>query len=789
MTRTRQGFARRRTEAWAVAQAARAAIADHPRHLVLMAVVAGLLMGPVWPPGVLAVALLALALGGGAGLSLVATAAVLGGAALADVRLAALDAGPALGLTGRFVASDAVLLESVRVRPTGMRAARVKLLAGRTAGMVVAARVTPRAPWPAEARVGDVLALKGRIVPLAWYEAYQRRRGAGAALAVARAQATGRRRGGLAGVLDRTRQTAERSLGTHVPGAEAGMLRGMVLGQDEGIDEPVREEFRRSGLAHLLAASGQNVTLLAVLAIAAATALGAGLRVRLAAALVLVALYVPLAGGGPSIQRAGVMGAAGLVAALAGRPASRWYAVGLAAVVTLGVNPRAAGEPGWQLSFAAVLALVLLAPPLGAAFCRQGCPRALADAAAITIAATAGTAPLMALHFGAVSLASLPANLLVAPAVAPVMWLGMLAATVGQVSSRAAAPLSGLAAYPAAYVEWIAHVAAGFRSASVGVKVSSLPVVALAYVAMGGFAIAVRSALRRSGRVPRRRLRAGLALVGLSLALGATIVATRLRPPPRARGELMVSFLEVGQGDATLLQRDDTAVLVDTGPPGGPILERLREAGVHDLDALVLTHAQDDHEGMAPAVLRAHPTQLVLNGGAGGATPVQRSLPMLAARARARVLVPFAGEVVRFGTLRMRVLWPPAIAPGTPAAVSDPNLRAVVADVRLGDFDLLLTADAESDVTAALALPEVDALKVAHHGSTDDGLAAELARLKPKLAAIEVGARNPYGHPTRQALRALRAVPRVVRTDRDGTVRLRVSGGRMRVDQTRVGVN
>ena len=85
------------------------------------------------------------------------------------------------------------------------------------------------------------------------------------------------------------------------------------------------------------------------------------------AALALVALYVPLAGGGPSIQRAGVMGVAGLVAALAGRPASRWYALGLAAAVTLALNPRAAGEPGWQLSFAAVVGLLAL----GAAAARR----------------------------------------------------------------------------------------------------------------------------------------------------------------------------------------------------------------------------------------------------------------------------------------------------------------------------------------------------------------------------------------------------------------------------------
>src|SRR6266498_2707941 len=112
--------------------------------------------------------------------------------------------------------------------------------------------------------------------------------------------------------------------------------------------------------------------------------LGLGRRARLAGVLGLIAVYVPLTGAGPSILRAGVMGAAGLVAALAGRPASRWYALGLAAAGTLALNPFAAGEPGWQLSFAAVVGLLALAAPVREALERRRIPRAVAEAAAMT---------------------------------------------------------------------------------------------------------------------------------------------------------------------------------------------------------------------------------------------------------------------------------------------------------------------------------------------------------------------------------------------------------------------
>jgi competence protein ComEC len=156
---------------------------------------------------------------------------------------------------------------------------------------------------------------------------------------------------------------------------------------------------------------------------------------------------------------------------------------------------------------------------------------------------------------------------------------------------------------------------------------------------------------------------------------------------------------------------------------------------------------------------------------------VQRALPAAVAADRSREIVPRAGEVVRLGRIRLRILWPPP--PDGPLA-GDPNERAIVARAELGAFSLLLTADAESDVTGALDLAPVTALKVAHHGSADPGLPALLARLHPGVAAIEVGRHNSYGHPAPGTLAALRrVVPTVVRTDRDGTVRLHVLGDRM----------
>jgi competence protein ComEC len=183
-------------------------------------------------------------------------------------------------------------------------------------------------------------------------------------------------------------------------------------------------------------------------------------------------------------------------------------------------------------------------------------------------------------------------------------------------------------------------------------------------------------------------------------------------------------------------------------------------------------------------VLRSVPVGAVLDGGEATQPTTGRRAAAAEARADgvARVASD-AGQVVRAGPIVARVLWPARMR--TAARDADPNLRATVLHVSDGEFDLLLSADAESEVLRRIALPQVEAMKVPHHGSSDPGLPEVLARLKPQVAVVPVG-RNTYGHPAPATLAALRAaVPVVRRTDRDGTVRLRVDGGRMRVETGR----
>jgi competence protein ComEC len=574
----------------------------------------------------------------------------------------------------------------------------------------------------------------------------------------------------VAVALERSEEIRERALaglGRGMPAREAELARGFVLGEDEGIDPGTEEDFRRSGLSHLLAVSGENVTLLALLAMPVLGAFGIPLRERLLWALGLIAVYVPLAGSGPSIQRAAVMGAAGLVATLAGRRSSRLYALALALTVTLAIRPSIGADVGWQLSFAAVLGILLLAGPLrGVLLARFGAGawrQALAEGIAVTVAATLATAPLVAYHFETVSTTTLLANLLAMPAVAPAMWLGMVSAAAAQVPGLPLEPLNGLDALLLAYVAQVAEWCAAPSWAELHVRLG-VGGLAASYL---GLAAAIVAALwiDRHRRLASLRRRSAAALVALLAVVALAVVPLDGDSPASPRGQLRVEVLDVGQGDAILLEpRGAPPVLVDGGPPGDDLASQLDAAGVERLGAAVITHDQSDHAAGVEGLLGRLPVARLFYARLG-----QAVLAEAAAAGVAPVRIA-AGAEIHSGGLELEVLWPPRELLAQPLGGDDPNAQALVLLVRWRQFTMLLTADAEAEAVPIDPGP-VDVIKVAHHGSDDAGLGALLDRTRPRLAVISVGAENSYGHPTPATLATLEGHGiRTLRTDRDGTV-------------------
>jgi len=578
------------------------------------------------------------------------------------------------------------------------------------------------------------------------------------------------RRGGIAGVGDRIRDGVGKAVSRGTSGVRRGIVLGVVLGEDEGLPRDVQDDFRGSGLYHLLAVSGQNV------AFVAGGIFGLGWLLRLSRTvrhvLVLVAIggYVLAVGWQPSVVRAGVAGALASLAWLAARPRDRWHFLALGALVLLAWTPTALLEPGFQLSFAAVSAIFVAVPRLRRRTEDLPIPSPVSDALAVAFACGLGTAPIVLLHFGEAPLYTVPANALAFPAAPLVLGLGLTAAAVDPLSPAAAAGLAWLAGWAAAWLELVARVFASLPGAEVGSRTALAVALALAGAWLGVRTFVPRVAARGPGAV--------LALAGLALVCAVGWWATRPAPAWTEPAGLRVSFLDVGQGDAVLLETPSARVLVDQGPPEADVAGQLVRMGVRALSALVLTHPQRDHVGGAAEVIRRLRVERVLDPGLAATGP-EREEAIAAARERGvPVEVVRAGTSVRAGGLVLRVLWPEDA--GTPT--EDPNLNAVVLLASYGETDVLLPADAESDVTGRLPIGKVEVLKVAHHGSADPGLDEELDELRPLVAVISCGRGNDYGHPRPETLAALAAVRGllVYRTDLDGRVVVESDGRSLR---------
>jgi competence protein ComEC len=484
-----------------------------------------------------------------------------------------------------------------------------------------------------------------------------------------------------------------------------------------------------------------------------------------------IGLYVLAVGWQPSVVRAGVAGALASLAWLVARPRDRWHFLALGALVLLVWAPTSVLEPGFQLSFAAVAGIFVGVPRMRDRLQGYPLPPRLAEGLGVAVVCGVVTAPIVLLHFGQAPLYTVPANVLAEPAVPLVLGLGLLAGVADPFAPGVAAALAWLAGWAAAWLEIVARLVASLPSAQIGAKATLV----LALSAATGW-LTMRES---TSRLATRRPAAVVALVGVVGVCLAGWWAVRPAPAWHQPAGLRVTFLDVGQGDSVLLETPSARVLVDQGPPEANVAEQLARMGVSSLSAVVLTHPQRDHVGGAAAVIRQLRVGAVLDPGLAFTGP-EREEAVAAARERN---VPFrvvrAGSEFRAGGLVLRAFWPPD--PGAPS--EDPNLNALVLVATYGETDVLLTADAESDVTARLPLSGVEVLKVAHHGSADPGLDDELRVLRPRIAVISCGRNNDYGHPRAETLTALAGSPglAVYRTDIDGQVVVESDGRQLRV--------
>jgi competence protein ComEC len=544
----------------------------------------------------------------------------------------------------------------------------------------------------------------------------------------------------------RVRRAAVASMGAALPPVSAALLAGLLLGDRTDLPHDVDGGFRLAGAYHILAVSGFNVAILA----AAVWALCRFLRVPRSAgaatAIVIVVGFALVVGPSPSVVRAVVMAVLVLAALLLERDASVTNSLALAALCILAVRPGDLFDPGFQLSFAATLGIVVAPLPR----------HVIVGALAVSAAAQLAVLPVTLTHFNQLSTIGVVANLGVVPLAGVATVLGLVAVGLSFLSETVAA-VAFDAVWPVLLaLRWVVALAARIPGAVVHLPAPG-PVAVACYV--GGLALLVMP--DRAPSLRRRLVRRGAAVGLLVLAVG--LAAWPLVRSPD--GRLRLSVLDVGQGDAVVIEMPDgRTILVDAGS-GGPMRldagERvvapfLWNRGVLSLAGLAVTHDDADHAGGMAAMRRLFRIDEHWTGASAPSQPR------------------------RFGRAIVTPL-PPTAAPA-----GRRNDAGLVLRVEIGLASFLLAADIgaarEHELLMSGTRLASTVLKVAHHGSRFSTTSEFLRAVRPTAAAISVGARNAYGHPDPGVLaRLAEAGVAVYRTDEDGAVIFETDGGTLTV--------
>lgn len=563
------------------------------------------------------------------------------------------------------------------------------------------------------------------------------------------------------------------------------ILAGCVCGDRRAMGERGLEDaFSASGVSHLVAVSGSHLALVASIVGALLSGAGVGGWRRRVSLVVACGLFVAFSGFAASAVRSWAMVACGEAGGALGR---RGHAASSACAVCLAMclaDPTLSGQPGFVLSALSVAALSLAVPYAGYALevAAPTLPRALGpqalrraeaarrsvrDVLASTLVAQAATAPVVARAFGDLSLVAPLANLLLAPLFVVLMAAGLAAACLAPLPALQAAPLA-LADVAGGLAALVVRTTARLPVASVRAEgaLAALPPL------MG---VLLLAAIVAWPRLTRGRLAAAAgAAAALALAL---VVRFELLASPR------VCVLDVGQGDAILVQDGASTLLVDAGADGA-VVDALRREHVLSVDALVVTHLHDDHYGGVAELVGQVPCgRVYVARGAAAHEPDELREAVRALTGKDAEELSY-GDVLGVGAFEVRVVSPTGEVDGLDN--EDSLMCAVSYEGDRGALEALLTGDAERDRLAeALArgdVGDVDLLKVGHHGSEASLGDAEAAGLRAEAAVASAGEHNRYGHPSEACRETLeRAGTRFLCTKDVGDVTVEPGRGGARV--------
>jgi len=610
------------------------------------------------------------------------------------------------------------------------------------------------------------------------------------------------------------------SLARALPEPQGSLAQAILLGLRGNIPDSLYEAFSRTGAAHLLAISGLHISIIiAMLLSFGILVFGRRRSIYIWLTLALMWLYALLAGMHPPIIRAAIMGSLFLIAEYLGRQRSAIIALAFAAAVMVGVQPHVLWSVSFQLSFLAMAGLILLYPYFQA-WGRRGVASLfgarekiaaaggmITDGFAITLAAIVAVGPLIAYNFGIVSLVALPATFFSLPALPFIIVTAALVAFVGLLASLAAQILGWLAWL---FLSYLILVVQGFDA----LPHSSLEVATVStwhiwgyYVILAGviaslnhrkqladFSSKLTSGIKKVAEgVPKPRLGFSTKWLILPLLVVAILVWSVALTTPDDK--LHVSFLDVGQGDAILIQTPDGQdILIDGGPNPQKINLELGERlpfWDRTIDLVVCTQPHADHVTGLVEVLQRYKVKQVLEPGVSYNSSIYQEWLRLVEDKGIEHNIAQAGQEIDLGNgITIEILNP--LAEFFQGTSCDIDNNGVVLKLAWNKVSFLFTADireeAEFELIGQRANLKSTVLKVAHHGSETSTTSQFLAAVDPEVAVISAGADNPFGHPSPEVVERLidrLGEDNVYRTDEDGTVEFITDGERLWLRFTR----
>ncbi|HEY9563527.1 MAG TPA: ComEC/Rec2 family competence protein [Nocardioides sp.] len=551
-----------------------------------------------------------------------------------------------------------------------------------------------------------------------------------------------------------TVRSSIRAAVSHRPMPERALVPALVDGDDTSMPDEIAEEFRTTGLTHLLAVSGTNLTLVVGFLLIVGRWCGVRGRWQYVLGALGIIGFILLARTEPSVVRAAAMGTVALIGMGSNGTGRGIRCLGVAVVGLLVWDPWLCTTIGFALSVLATSGILLLGPGWSRALANW-MPMPAAQAIAVPTAAQLACTPIVAAISGQVSLVAVLANLLAAPLVAPATVLGLLGGLIGLVW----VPAGRLCGWVACWCAWgiitVADRCARLSLPAIDWGTTVVPVALLTVLCLG---LAVTL-----GPVFARRWS------GFSCCVVMVLVVVVPLPSPHwpPRGWVM-AVCDVGQGDAVVLNAGGgRGVLVDAGPDPGLVDKCLSRLDVEALPLVVLTHFHADHVDGLPGALAGRGIGEVLVSALP--EPPERYRSVLEAT-RGKVRVPALGEVRRVGQVTLQVVGP------TPGVVfrDDPNNSSIVLVAEVDDIRILLTGDEEPEAQKAFMKTwpglRIDVLKIPHHGSRYQDM-RHLLSLDASVAIASLGADNDYGHPAPSTMDPLaESGAAIFRTDRDGDV-------------------